>query len=79
MTTSPYRSRKPGIQPSLSAPRTATPGSSANRSRFGPRVECLVVSPYAKPGHIAHPDNSDVSLSNLCEDTFGLDPAHPAP
>jgi phospholipase C len=42
--------------------------------RFGSRVPCLVVSPYAKPGHISSQENSHVSILKFCEDTFGLDP-----
>lgn len=42
--------------------------------RFGSRVPCLVISPYAKPGHISHQENSHVSLVRFCEDIFGLPP-----
>ena len=42
--------------------------------RYGSRVPCLVVGPYAKPGHISKQLNSHVSLLKFCETTFGLDP-----
>jgi phospholipase C len=42
--------------------------------RFGSRVPCLCVGPYAKRGHISHQENSHVSLLKFCEDTFGLAP-----
>jgi phospholipase C len=42
--------------------------------RFGSRVPCLVLSPYARPGHISHQENSHVSLVRFCETTFGLAP-----
>jgi phospholipase C len=42
--------------------------------RYGSRVPCLVVGPYAKPGHLSRQLNSHVSLVKFCEDVFGLDP-----
>ena len=42
--------------------------------RYGSRVPCLVVGPYAKAGHISKQLNSHVSLLKFCETTFGLDP-----
>ena len=42
--------------------------------RYGCRVPCLVVGPYAKPAHISHQLNSHVSLVKFCAITFGLDP-----
>jgi phospholipase C len=40
--------------------------------RYGGRVGCLVVSPYAKKGHISKTLHSHVSLIKFCENTFGL-------
>lgn len=40
--------------------------------RYGTRVGCLVLSPYAKSGHISHVLQSHVSLLRFCETTFGL-------
>jgi phospholipase C len=40
--------------------------------RYGSRVPCLVISPYAKAGHISHQLNSHVSVVKLCTTIFGL-------
>jgi phospholipase C len=42
--------------------------------RYGSRVPCLVLSPYAKAGHISHTLLSHVSVVKFCELTFGLKP-----
>jgi phospholipase C len=42
--------------------------------RYGSRVGCLVLSPYAKPGYISKVLHSHVSLIRFCEDTFSLPP-----
>lgn len=41
--------------------------------RYGCRVPCLVVGPYAKPAYISNELNSHVSLVKFCTTTFGLD------
>jgi phospholipase C len=40
--------------------------------RYGSRVGCLVLSPFAKPGYISKALHSHVSLLKFCEATFGL-------
>jgi phospholipase C len=55
-------------------PADAHPEFDGQPFRFGSRVPCLVVSPYAKPGHISSQENSHVSILKFCEDTFGLPP-----
>lgn len=40
--------------------------------RYGSRVPCLVVGPYAKPGHITHQLLSHVCIPRFIEDNFGL-------
>src|SRR3989475_6315064 len=40
--------------------------------RYGSRVGCLVLSPYAKASYISHTQHSHVSLVKFCEKTFGL-------
>jgi phospholipase C len=40
--------------------------------RYGSRVPCLVVGPYAKQGHVSHQLNSHVSVPRLIENLFGL-------
>jgi len=42
--------------------------------RYGSRVPCLVLSPFAKPGHVSHEVNSHASIVRFCLDTFGLSP-----
>ena len=40
--------------------------------RYGTRVGCLVLSPYAKAGYISKTLHSHVSLVKFCETAFGL-------
>jgi phospholipase C len=40
--------------------------------RYGTRVGCIVLSPFAKSGHISHILHSHVSLLRFCESVFGL-------
>jgi phospholipase C len=40
--------------------------------RYGGRVGCLVLSPYARKGHVSKALHSHVSLIKFCENTFGL-------
>lgn len=40
--------------------------------RYGPRVPCLVVSPYAKAGYISKNFHSHVSVVKFCLGNFGL-------
>ncbi|HEY6862301.1 MAG TPA: alkaline phosphatase family protein [Burkholderiales bacterium] len=40
--------------------------------RYGSRVGCLVLSPYAKSGHVSKAVHSHVSLLRFCEKLFGL-------
>ena len=42
--------------------------------RYGSRVGCIVLSPFAKPRYISHAQHSHVSLVRFCETTFGLPP-----
>ena len=42
--------------------------------RYGSRVPCLVLSPYAKSGYISTVQHSHVSLLKFCETMFGLSP-----
>jgi phospholipase C len=53
-------------------PADAFPEFNGEPFRYGSRVPCLVVSPYAKKGHISHQLNSHVSLLKFCETNFGL-------
>jgi phospholipase C len=40
--------------------------------RYGGRVGCLVLSPYARQGYISKALHSHVSLIKFCENNFGL-------
>ncbi|GAC1691730.1 MAG: alkaline phosphatase family protein [Candidatus Dormibacteraceae bacterium] len=40
--------------------------------RYGGRVPCLVLSPYARKGYISKAKHSHVSLIKFCENNFGL-------
>ncbi|HET8608725.1 MAG TPA: alkaline phosphatase family protein [Burkholderiales bacterium] len=42
--------------------------------RLGYRVPCLVISPYARRGHISHTQHSHVSVTATIERTFGAKP-----
>jgi phospholipase C len=42
--------------------------------RYGHRVPCLVISPYARAGYVSHVLHSHVSLLHFAETIFGLDP-----
>ncbi len=41
---------------------------------YGPRVGCLVLSPFAKEAYVSKTFHSHVSLVRFCEKTFGLAP-----
>jgi phospholipase C len=43
---------------------------------FGYRVPCIVVSPFARPGHVSHAMYDHASALALVERTFGLAPLH---
>ena len=55
-------------------PAVAFPEFDGEPFRFGSRVPCLVISPFARPGHVSHQENSHVSLVIFCESAFGLEP-----
>ena len=43
-------------------------------SRYGHRVPCIVISPYARSGYVAHDMYSHVSLLRFAETIFDLEP-----
>jgi phospholipase C len=59
---------------SAQRPQDANAKFDGDPFRFGSRVPCLVISPYAKAGYVSSQENSHVSLVRFCETTFGLDP-----
>jgi phospholipase C len=50
----------------------AHPGYNGSQFRYGSRVGCLVLGPYARTGYISKVLHSHVSLVKFCETTFGL-------
>jgi phospholipase C len=46
--------------------------SDGTQFRYGTRVGCLVLSPYAKAGYISRTLHSHVSIVKFCETIFGL-------
>jgi phospholipase C len=48
------------------------PSYTGTQFRYGPRVGCLVISPYARKGYISKAFHSHVSVVKFCETTFGL-------
>jgi phospholipase C len=57
---------------------TGPAGYAHSQFRYGPRVPCLVISPYAKKG-INSTFHSHVSLVKFCLRVFGLQPFSNAP
>jgi phosphoesterase family protein/KAP-like P-loop domain-containing protein len=53
-------------------PPVVEPWTDGTPFRYGSRVPCLVLSPYAKAGHISSEINSHVSLLAYCERLLGL-------
>jgi phospholipase C len=60
--------------PNIETWKQATPVSSykGTQFRYGSRVPCLVLGPYAKSGYISKILHSHVSLIKFCESLFGL-------
>ena len=55
-------------------PSDAYPALKGQQFRYGSRVPCLVVSPYAKRGHVSKTQRSHVSLVKFCQSLLGLRP-----
>ena len=49
-------------------------GTMGSPYRYGHRAPCLVISPYALPGHVSHALYSHVSLLRFAETIFDLEP-----
>ncbi len=48
------------------------PSYNGTQFRYGSRVGCLVLGPYAKSGYVSKALHSHVSLVRFCEDVFGV-------
>jgi phospholipase C len=55
-------------------PNDLNRGYDGDPFRYGSRVPCLVIGPYAKQGHVCSQLNSHVSVPKFVEDVFGLQP-----
>jgi len=53
-------------------PADAFPEFQGQQFRYGSRVPCLVVSPYAKRAHVSKTQRSHISLIKFCETLWGL-------
>ena len=53
-------------------PPNVEPWTDGTQFRYGSRVGCLVLSPFARAGYISKTLHSHVSLVKFCETTFGL-------
>jgi phospholipase C len=53
-------------------PADAFPQFNGQQFRYGSRVPCLVVSPYAKPGYVSKVQHSHISLVKFCETLLGI-------
>jgi phospholipase C len=53
------------------------PSYTGTQFSYGPRVGCIVLSPYARKGYISKAFHSHVSLVKFCETTYGLAPLSP--
>ncbi|MGE5072993.1 MAG: alkaline phosphatase family protein, partial [Anaerolineae bacterium] len=50
------------------------PSYTGTQFTYGPRVGCLVISPYARKGYISKAFHSHASVVKFCETSFGLAP-----
>jgi phospholipase C len=55
----------------------AFPEFNGQQFRYGSRVPCLVISPYAKRGTVSHTSRSHISLLKFAQTLFGLKSIHP--
>jgi phospholipase C len=55
-------------------PPTVETWTDGTPSRYGHRVPCMVISPYARAGYISHTLHSHVSLLRFAETIFSLEP-----
>jgi phospholipase C len=58
-------------------PEDAFPEFNGDQFRYGSRVPCLVISPYAKPGHISSTVRSHISLVKFVQTLFGIQSINP--
>jgi phospholipase C len=55
----------------------AHPEFNGEQFRYGSRVPCLVISPYARKGFVSRKQHSHISLLKFCQNLLGIPPIHP--
>lgn len=55
----------------------AHPEFNGEQFRYGSRVPCLVISPYARQGHVSKTQRSHISLVKFCQTLFGIPSINP--
>lgn len=55
----------------------AYPQFNGQQFRYGSRVPCLVISPYAKAGYVSSTERSHISLVKFCQSLFGIPSINP--
>ena len=53
-------------------PGDAHPEFDGQQFRYGSRVPCLVISPYARKGYVSQTQHSHISLVKFCQELFGV-------
>lgn len=55
----------------------AHPEFNGQQFRYGSRVGCMVISPYAKQAHVSSTQRSHISLVKFCQSLFGIPSINP--
>ena len=58
-------------------PGDAHPEFDGQQFRYGSRVPCLVISPYARKGFVSPTQRSHISLVKFCQTLFGIQSVNP--
>jgi phospholipase C len=58
-------------------PSDAHPEFDGQQFRYGSRVPCLVISPYAKKGYVSQVQHSHISLVKFCQNLLGIQSVNP--
>ena len=58
-------------------PGDAHPEFDGQQFRYGSRVPCLVISPYARKGYVSQTQRSHISLVKFCQSLFGIPSINP--
>lgn len=58
-------------------PSDAYPQFDGQQFRYGSRVPCLVISPYARQGYVSATQHSHISILKFCQTLFGIQSVNP--